>query len=151
MHPSNRKACELLQDLEGIEDRFAVEHAMRDPDAECGLRAWDATRQRSAPTPKREAANTMTDAEVTRQMDAALAKHMRIMKPGIGRALGILRTELRDEIAAEIAKVRDEVSALRDEVTQLQTELADLRSDMIGENAAATGAIRRLRERPDAA
>ena len=68
--------------------------------------------------PVREPEATLTCEQVASQIDAAL-RHLR--RP-IGWALGMLRKQLREEITAQVEKLRAEIDGLRSDVEVLRAK-----------------------------
>lgn len=100
-----------------------------------------------APQPERKS-DTMITREIGQQIAAAFDKHMRQLTPAVGRALAVIRQQVRDECAAEFEKVRDEISALRGDVEALRNDLEDLRSELTRSFGAN---VTHLRGKSDAA
>jgi hypothetical protein len=133
MHPSTKRALELLERLDGVEEIFAAENAQRDPDAP----TWEDTMPEREPQPlvTRDAGNmglvykvrqdalvappraaTMDDA-TQRVWDAwansliavALRTQNEAITEAVGGALASERQSMRKFVRAEIAKLRAEL------------------------------------------
>jgi len=104
----------------------------------------------------------LTDALTRVEIDAAIAAAFQArphfsatQTKAIGRALGMIRRDVRTEFAVEIAKLREDIaaqiSAVEDQVNALRNQVDDLGADLTLLRAVTKGDVRQLRGKIDAA